>query len=1288
MTFPQTPLDVRIDLQINGIWTDITSDVYTAEKITITRGRADEAARVDPGKCALTLNNRLGKYSPRNPLSPYFGQIGRNTPIRVSVLSGSAYLATSGSTSTDVGATTPDASALDITGDLDVRFEAALQNWTTSGSVELCGKGLQSTNQQSWVLMMRLGRLHLEWSTAGTSTLFADSTALLPGWSGRRLAVRATLDVNNGASGSTVTFYYADHIAGPWTQLGNPVVTAGTTSIFNSSAPVTVGNGWTDIGFPSPNGQVYAFELRAGIDGTVVANPNFTAQAPGTTSFTDAAGRTWTVLPMSSLTNRRTRFVGEVSSWPSRWDVSGKDVRVPIEAAGILRRLGQGSSPVQSTMRREFSNPARTGIVAYWPCEDGSAATSVASGLPGGTPMRIVKSGVSFAASDTWPASDVLPTMQTGTIRGQIPAYASTGEIAVRLFMQLPDGGLQAAAQLYSLGTTGSIRTWEVWADPSAQLRIRALDSEGIQLYDSGYLDMSTTNQGGPAVVNGARISLNLALVQDGSSVDWNLTGINIDESTLMLGPLKSFALSVTGTLGVAQQISINETANLGDTVVGHVAIANATSAYTSTLAALVAQAGETAVDRITRLRTENQLNLVIERGNAPSALMGPQSVDTLLNLLEEAADVDGGILYELRDDIGLIYRDRQSLYNQTPALLLDYNTKGHVAPPLEPVDDDQKVRNNVTVTRSGGSSGQAVLEVGPLSIQDPPNGVGVYDDSVTLNVYSDDQAAQHAGWRLHLGTVDEARYPVINIDLAAAPDLIDQVTDMDSGDRVQIAHPPAWLPPNTIDQLTQGYTEVIGHPIDWDVSLNCTPASPWTVAVAGDPVLGKADTEGTKLTSALTSTDTVALVTTTSGPVWTSSLAQTPFDWEVGGETVRVVAPGPMTNGNPFFDAGIGSWSGTNATITPDTTLPRPHPSALGLVKVTPSGGTFSVLAGNTLGPGTAGPNGRYQLSAWVYSPNGWASGLQLQANWFNSSGTYLTTTGGTITAIPAGTWTPLLDVVVAPAGADRAQVLIRQNGTPAGSDVYYAWAVQISRISASAVYDEFGRSVTGSWGAADSLQTWTLISGGTGADYSVTSGYGRHINTAVSAAHHSLIASPSDDFDIYCDIAVAALSTGASQFAGVLARYVDGNNLYESRVEFTTGNAINLSIRKRVTSTETQLGTFASSLTNAAGAFVRVRFQGAGASLRARIWAPGGEEPTAWHVDVTDSALSAAGSIGVKSVRNAGNTNTNAESRFDNFALINPQQFTVARSLNGIVKAQSSGTDVRLVQPAVAAL
>ncbi|MGW3628352.1 hypothetical protein [Streptomyces sp. NPDC000880] len=75
-------------------------------------------------------------------------------------------------------------------------------------------------------------------------------------------------------------------------------------------------------------------------------------------------------------------------------------------------------------------------------------------------------------------------------------------------------------------------------------------------------------------------------------------------------------------------------------------------------------------------------------------------------------------------------------------------------------------------------------------------------------------------------------------------------------------------------------------------------------------------------------------------------------------------------------------------------------------------------------------------------------------------------------------------------------------------------------------------------------------------------------------------------------------------------------------------------------------------------------------------------------WHAEATDSALTAAATVGTRCFANTGSTAVNPQLRFDNFAVVNPQRFTVARSVNGISKAHTTGTDVRLNQPARAAL
>lgn len=198
-------------------------------------------------------------------------------------------------------ASTPDTAVLDIVGDIDIRADVKLSNWVPGAAVALVAKYDSTGSQRSYNLTLSsTGTLQMLWSTAGSANIIKDSTANPVPAADGRLAVRATLDVDNGAAGNTVTFYTAPTIDGPWTQLGAPVVTAGVTSIFAGTADLYVGArnlGVSDI----MSGEVFAAEVYNGIAGSVVANPDFSAQAPGTTSFVDAAGRTWTLSGTASI---------------------------------------------------------------------------------------------------------------------------------------------------------------------------------------------------------------------------------------------------------------------------------------------------------------------------------------------------------------------------------------------------------------------------------------------------------------------------------------------------------------------------------------------------------------------------------------------------------------------------------------------------------------------------------------------------------------------------------------------------------------------------------------------------------------------------------------------------------------------------------------------------------------------------------------------------------------------------------------------------------------------------
>jgi hypothetical protein len=150
-----------------------------------------------------------------------------------------------------------------------------------------------------------------------------------------------------------------------------------------------------------------------------------------------------------------------------------------------------------------------------------------------------------------------------------------------------------------------------------------------------------------------------------------------------------------------------------------------------------------------------------------------------------------------------------------------------------------------------------------------------------------------------------------------------------------------------------------------------------------------------------------------------------------------------------------------------------------------------------------------------------------------------------------------------------------------------------------------------------------------------------------------------------------------------------LDSENMYMARLEFLTTNAIVLVIRKIVANVGTTIGGVTLSATHVAGTFIRVRFQVKGSALKAKAWPATEVEPPTWDIEVTDSSIVLPHSLGTRSIRTTGNTNAaSVEIRYDNFAVVNPQKWTVTRSVNGCVKAHTASTDGRLSNPTPLAL
>lgn len=205
---------------------------------------------------------------------------------------------------------TPDHADFAITGDIDVRALLAADDWTPAApGGELIISQRSGTANRGWWFYVNQpdGVLAFGWSSTGSSPIAALSTVAPVVADGGLLWVRATLNVDNGASGKAVKFYTSnqsvetDPAAIVWTQLGTTVTSAGVTSIFDSTANVEIG---TDDAFFGLHGKVYYAEIRNGIGGTIVANPDFRFRcADTTTTLTDDYTRVWTVNGSSSWVN-------------------------------------------------------------------------------------------------------------------------------------------------------------------------------------------------------------------------------------------------------------------------------------------------------------------------------------------------------------------------------------------------------------------------------------------------------------------------------------------------------------------------------------------------------------------------------------------------------------------------------------------------------------------------------------------------------------------------------------------------------------------------------------------------------------------------------------------------------------------------------------------------------------------------------------------------------------------------------------------------------------------------
>lgn len=572
-----------------------------------------------------------------------------------------------------------------------------------------------------------------------------------------------------------------------------------------------------------------------------------------------------------------TRFVGEVASWEPVWGLKGSPSSIArVTAAGITRRLGRGEESTRSSLYRGLS-AADAHLISYWPVEDGKFSTEWTC-TRGPAPGQITGTPAPAGHDEFW-ASDPIATIGTSWHRFVVSEYASTGEWQVRYLAYVPAATPTGAVILSADCHGGTIASIGVLYRTGGVLAATVIYTDGT----------SFTFPDVAHAVDARNMMFSLEVAQAGGDVEIRISAVEQGKfaGTTWLNT------DAGQTVGRIVRVVVNPYRRaLYYLAIGHLQVWDEITSLFAYASELNAWDGEPAASRITGLSTEEGFPASIVGDDGTSQRLGKQGRGSVLDLINEAARVGRGILYESRTTGGLEYRALAGLVNQDAAVTMAY-TDNLVT--LSPASDDRYTVNRSSVTRVDGATATVEDDTGPMGTQDAPDGVGVYAEAVTLPLAVDAQTVQQAGWSVGLGTTPGARWPSVGVNLAhptfrTSAALTAGLLGLDVGDRLDITGLPAWLPPDPVQGVVLGYTETVDAE-DYRITYVLAPYAPYRVAVA---TTGGADgsrwtNSTTTTTEDLDTTETGVDVVSAAPPYWTD--ADGDYDIVVGGEIMTVTA-------------------------------------------------------------------------------------------------------------------------------------------------------------------------------------------------------------------------------------------------------------------------------------------------------------------------------------------------------------------------------------------------------------
>jgi hypothetical protein len=874
-------VSVQAELFYDGAWQ--AADAYTEDgwKYKVGPGPGDPYV---PTATALELSlwNDDLSVDPSRVDSPLYGKIGRNTPARLcryepgSILVADTF---NGRTVSNGWGTSSSGTA-----------------WTTSGG-----------SAGDYAVSSGLGRMTL-------TTINTSRRATLPGViSGGDVLVTFTIDIEPAGDDieTTVMFNYQDasnyvQASLYWDRDGRPI----ELQFVRRVAGVVTQLGIAHLA-ESPAGAGYSCSMRVqwfGLHMRMKAWPaagtqpdlwTLSAISPTTGGWTSGqVGIRTNLQPLFSAGTPRLvtvdnfelrAFTGavlatvEASSWaPDRTidHVPGAQkgkAQTDLQGEGIIRRMGL-SDDLESPIRGYLKE--LPGLLGYYPFEEPNGAQFFAN-LAGGTGAAGYTGTVRLGEDGSGGSAGAFELGSDGVVRGSIAPSSGQGyqiSIDVKL-SQLPGSATYIAMWQW---TDSAGRTW-YWRVNNSSFLWEITDPDGASIKTSAAAYGTTSPDNWlrlrmKVTVSGSTVTYEPAWYKQDNPAP---VGITDTFSSSVAGRPRTWAIVANTYTDGAQFEHLFATSDTSiDLLTGDAA------------ASFNGFNGETAFQRFVRMVAQFRGGYIAYGDLTQSPQMGRQQRGTAIDVLEECARTDGGLIFDDPNRLRLVFRTNSSLINQLPKLALVRGVD--VAPPLRPIIDDNRAANDIRVTNTDGSEARVVQTTGPRSVQSPPAGSGRVGGRLEVSFKWAAQLEQRGNWELRQNTIDRPRYGQVVVDLLANPEYLPTINAMLPGDVITLDG----VEPDTVPLLVL-QIERQGSQFPDRVVFNCLPADLYTPGEYDDG-LHRYGSKTTTLAEDLTTTETI----------WDLFVADPADRWRAGSGGWDVVVGGErctVTNVTTGAASGTG---------------------------------------------------------------------------------------------------------------------------------------------------------------------------------------------------------------------------------------------------------------------------------------------------------------------------------------------------------------------------------------------